>query len=235
MTKTIQESLASRNTQQSEQPIQYIDTIAAYNKWAKIYDTDGNFLQALDSIEIRSLLPGFLALVRTNPTPNPSSPIKLVDLGCGTGRNTLQLLSLAPETDIVGLDASSGMLEVATRTIQQALSPCPGDNHKLPTLELYDLLQTPPSPPECSHNADGVISTLVLEHIPLPQFFETVSAILKPSGYLLLTNMHSEMGEVSQAGFVDPESGIKIRPTSYCHRVRDVVEVAGREGFEVVQ
>lgn len=182
---------------------------------------------------MRSLLPHFLALVQSNRTLNPHSTIKLVDLGCGTGRNTLQLLALAPEAEIIGLDASEGMLNVARTAVQAAF---PAENRsKHPTLEPYDLLQFPPSPPKCSHEANGVISTLVIEHIPLTQFFQTVSAILKPGGFLLLTNMHSEMGEVSQAGFVDPESGVKIRPTSYCHTVQDVVDVAVGEGFEIVE
>jgi hypothetical protein len=51
---------------------------------------------------------------------------------------------------------------------------------------------------------------------------------------MLLTNMHSEMGSLSQAGFVDPQTGEKVRPTSYAHTVSDVVDEASKHGFEVV-
>lgn len=51
---------------------------------------------------------------------------------------------------------------------------------------------------------------------------------------LLVTNMHEEMGGISQAGFVDPMTGEKVRPTSYAHSVGDVVRQGKRWGFEVV-
>lgn len=180
-----------------------------------------------------TLLPQFLALVNTR-VETGSAGIKLVDLGCGTGRNTLSLLALASSvTKIVGLDASTGMLDVARSAIRDT-APDPESSERV-SLGLFDLLQSPLQPPECSLGADGVVSTLVLEHIPLRQFFEGVSAMLKPGRWLLVSNMHSELGAISQAGFVDPQTGTKIRPTSYCHRVEDVLEAAEGLGFEVVE
>jgi hypothetical protein len=80
--------------------------------------------------------------------------------------------------------------------------------------------------------AVGVISTLVLEHIPLPQFFAAAAGIMRAGAYLLVTNMHAEMGRRSQAGFTD-ERGVKVRPTSYCHAIPDVLDAAAEAGFEV--
>ncbi|KAL2006436.1 hypothetical protein VTN00DRAFT_9104 [Thermoascus crustaceus] len=229
----------------SQPQIKYMDTVEAYDKWAEVYDTDGNFLQALDTIEMRSLLPGFMArVVEERSTANASSgstgPLKLVDLGCGTGRNTLQLLASAPaDAELVGLDASRGMLDVARRAVgekgininkqRQSQSPNP-----TVTLETYDLLRSPRNPPLCARDAAGLISTLVIEHVPTDVFFASASEILVPGGYLLLTNMHSDMGAISQAGFVDTATGTKIRPKSYSHTVADVVDAAGKAGFEVV-
>lgn len=100
-------------------------------------------------------------------------------------------------------------------------------------LGVIDLLK--PSPiPKSAMNSDAIVSTLVIEHIPARPFFEAVSQALKPGGVLLLTNMHSEMGGISQAGFVDPVSGEKIRPTSYAHTVEEIVEEALRQGLEVI-
>ena len=100
-------------------------------------------------------------------------------------------------------------------------------------LRVYDMLQDP-HPPQLALNADAVISTLVLEHVPIDVFFETAGRLLKPGGVFLVTNMHSEMGGISQAGFVDPKTGAKIRPRSYAHRVSDVVAEAEKQGFELV-
>ncbi|KAK1146484.1 hypothetical protein N8T08_002913 [Aspergillus melleus] len=195
-----------------------------------VYDTDGNFLQALDTIELTQLLPLFL-----NRAASTSCPTKLVDLGCGTGRNTLRLAQLAPPgTEVVGVDASLGMLEAARETIRKATTP--GEGVSVPVLlDTFDLLQSPPAPPDCTLGATGVISTLVLEHIPVQQIFEGAAALLAPGGYLLVMNMHSDMGAISQAGFVDTATGTKIRPTSYSHTVDEVVDAAQKAGFTVGQ
>jgi cyclopropane fatty-acyl-phospholipid synthase-like methyltransferase len=74
----------------------------------------------------------------------------------------------------------------------------------------------------------------MLEHIPLFEFFQTVSQVLNPGGLALVTNMHSEMGGRSQAGFVDPKTGEKVRPQSYAHTLEDVIGEAREQGFEVV-
>ena len=185
--------------------IRYMDTTTAYDLWASVYDTDGNFLQALDTIEMKALLPTMLSKIKD------PKPWKIVDLGCGTGRNTMALLNVE-ETEVVALDASPKMLEVAKGRC------CGGDVVKVEgnsiRFEVFDLIEAK-SPPEVACNSDAVVSTLVIEHIPCDAFFSHVSQILKPGGVLLLTNMHSHMGGISQAGFVDPKTGDKIRPKSY--------------------
>lgn len=204
--------------------VRYLDTTAAYDLWSEVYDTDGNFLQALDTIEMRRLLPQFLSHVSN------TTPWKIVDLGCGTGRNTTALLQI-PHCAIVGLDASPKMLEVARIRLQEESERLMLEDQ--PHLAVYDLL-TDHQPPAAAKDADAVVSTLVLEHVPIPEYFNAASRIVKMNGMFLVTNMHSEMGGISQAGFIDPRTGEKIRPTSYAHRIDDVVAEARRNGFEVV-
>ncbi|KAL6235933.1 hypothetical protein BDW75DRAFT_125271 [Aspergillus navahoensis] len=223
--------------------IEYVETVEAYNKWAKVYDTDGNFLQALDTIEIKDLLPRFLALVQAQTDAKSSvtsgeQVLKLLDLGCGTGRNTLELAKSAPkEAQVIGLDMSPGMLEVAKGRLQAQKVMDPVDGGRV-VLGVYDLLSPQPESLPASLRRDagasGAISTLVLEHIPLDKFFEGAAQLIRPRGYLLVTNMHEEMGRISQAGFVDVASGKKIRPTSYAHEIGNVIAAAERAGFEVV-
>ena len=208
--------------------IRYLETTAAYDLWSEVYDTDENFLQALDNLEMQTLLPQFLSQITTNPPP-----WKLVDMGCGTGRNTLKLLPL-PGSTVIGLDASPKMLEIARGRIESEMNAHPPD-HKVQHVEfeVYDLIRDSRMPASAA-NADAVISTLVLEHVPIGAFFAASSKMLKPGGSLLVTNMHSEMGGISQAGFVDPKTGEKIRPQSYAHQPGDVVNEAKRHGFEVI-
>ncbi|KAI6091300.1 S-adenosyl-L-methionine-dependent methyltransferase [Hypoxylon rubiginosum] len=212
--------------------IRYLPTNEAYDRWAAVYDTDGNFLQALDTIELRTLFPQFLQYI-TLP-----KPWRIVDLGCGTGRNTALLLTVPDIEEVIALDSSKGMLEVARSRLQQAddgaglMNPVPPRTIPKLRLEVFDMLVSS-SPPASAQQADGVISTLVVEHVPLPTFFSQVSQILKPGGVLLLTNMHAHMGGISQAGFVDRDTGEKIRPTSYAHTVADMVAEASNWGLEV--
>jgi cyclopropane fatty-acyl-phospholipid synthase-like methyltransferase len=216
----------SRNPSKTPSTVRYLDTASAYDLWSEVYDTDGNFLQALDTIEMKTLLPKALESVRS------PKPWKLVDLGCGTGRNTLSLLR-NPGATVVGLELSPKMLEVARSRIDQGLeqTKSPERAGKV-ELEVFDMIQEP-DPPSSALNADAVISTLVLEHVPVEVFFSKASQILKPDGVFLITNMHSEMGNISQAGFVDPKTGEKVRPQSYAHRVGEVVAEARKQGFEL--
>lgn len=198
---------------------------------------------------MRRLLPRFLDLVGSQ-FPKGLDQLALVDLGCGTGRNTIQLLEALDQAsqsermnvialqkvEVVGLDASPGMLDVARTTIRSAREQKNIDEDV--SLSVFDLLkpeftetQLPASLQ--SPGAVGVISTLVLEHIPLDKFFESASAIMMPGAYFLVTNMHAEMGSRSQAGFTDPDTKVKIRPTSYCYSVPEVLGAAEQAGFQI--
>ncbi len=205
-----------------------MDPTSAYDLWSEVYDTDGNFLQALDTIEMRTLLPKMLSQISSCP------PWKIVDLGCGTGRNTIPLLNI-PASIVIGLDGSPKMLEIARSKIDRHMAQISRASEAAQGAQLkqYNMLGTDHIP-SCALNADALISTLVLEHVPLSTFFEKASLLLKPNGLALVTNMHSDMGAISQAGFVDPKTGIKVRTQSVAHHHDDVVAEAQKQGFEVV-
>ena len=224
---SLNSSVQVASSGKSPSPIQYLETTAAYDLWSEVYDTDGNFLQALDNLEMHTLLPRFLSKIAT------PQPWKLVDMGCGTGRTTLKLLHL-PGSTIVGLDASPKMLDIAKGRVEEEMkTQTPNQKAALVEFGVHDLLRDTEMPTSAM-NADAMIATLVLEHVPIETFFAAASRILKPGGTFLVTNMHSEMGGISQAGFVDPKTGVKIRPQSYAHPVEDVVKGAEKHGFELV-
>ena len=208
--------------------VRFLDPTTAYDLWSEVYDTDNNFLQALDTIEMRTLLPKMFSQMSSSP------PWKIVDLGWGTGRNMISLLDLSDST-VIGLDASPKMLDVAKRRINEHAAQISraSEATQRAQLELYNLSGSYQIPP-CALNADALISTLVLEHVPLSIFFEEVSELLKPNGLALVTNMHSDMGAISQAGFVDPRNGEKVRTQSFAHHLDDVVVEAQKQGFDIV-
>ena len=215
-----------------------------------MYDTDDNILQATDTQELETLLPIYLSLIHSSHIPSLSSnSLKIVDLGCGTGRNTLKLLNSddAPRMMIVGLDASPKMLDIARKRCGDALGSLGkrATNQPELTFKVFDAIaiagggggdddDDDRSIPSSAREADGVLSTLVLEHLPLNVFFRTVCNMLNVGGHLLLTNMHSDMGTRSQAGFVDPASGEKIRPQSFVYSIDQVLEEAARWRMRLV-
>ncbi|KAI8932161.1 hypothetical protein NX059_011044 [Plenodomus lindquistii] len=226
--------------------VQNISTQDAYNQWASVYDTDGNMLQAIDDDELYTLLPFFLGQVSTTTTAAAaaaaSTPLSILDLGCGTGRNTLRLLSYPWPTGtrvrIYGVDFSQPMLDIARGKLDNALhASVDALRHRGVdvqfTLECTNSFPIPPSSTILPHSMNAVISTLVLEHIPLPAFFTTLAGVLVPGGWALVTNMHADMGALSQAGFVN-EQGVKVRGDSWAYSVDEVVATAEGSGFEVV-
>ncbi|EPS45250.1 hypothetical protein H072_768 [Dactylellina haptotyla CBS 200.50] len=198
----------------------------AYDLWAAVYDTDGNVLQQLDDLYVDAQLPYLLP---------PGSSLMIAEFGCGTGRNTIKLARRGAQ--VLAVDYSQGMLgklkgkakeknvEDRIHVYQQdlALFPKGPDGTDSGFKQALDR--------SYSGGVDGVVSTLVIEHLDINLFFAAVKAILKPEGWLLLTNMHADMGAISSAGFLDPETGKKIKPASINHPEQEILEAAGKYGF----
>jgi SAM-dependent methyltransferase len=215
----------------TSRPIQSVSNTELYNRWAKVYDTDGNILQAIDD----HLLPSLLASL--SPKFPSSSALTVTELGAGTGRNTLKLLDPATSRLLIAkihaLDLSPGMLDVARERCSTSIGETGTEMPKVDFLE-YDAINPSvfPAVRAIEGKADVVLSTLVLEHLPLSTFFGAAKSFLKEDrGYLVLTNMHAHMGSLSQAGFVDEETGEKIRGSSYNYEIAEVLEEAKKWGF----
>lgn len=221
--------MTSDTANEPSRPVQYLPTQQAYSLWSSVYDSDGNFLQALDTLCLKKLLPKFLSHL-----PSPASTI-YIDFGCGTGRGTTELIrclstSVKPKKTVYGLDNSAAMLDIAKPKLDSEIAGAPNVTLSLSVFDILDPPEVSPIPP-----ASAMISTLVLEHIPIQTFFATASKLLSPGGIFLVTNMHAEMGRVSQAGFVDPQTGHKVRPESFAYEIGDVVKEAEQHGLEVIE
>jgi SAM-dependent methyltransferase len=215
-------------TTEKQRKVTYLPTTEAYNLWAEHYDHDGNFLQLLDSRELPQLLEDASKYLSERPRP-----WKVVDLGAGSGRATMALLASdvgESTTNIIAVDASPAMLEIAKRKVADAKT---NGREGTVSFDILDLLSDEELP-ESVLGADLVVSTLVLEHVPCDLYFKKASAVLSPGGVLLMTNMHNEMGAISQAGFVDPKTNEKIRPASYPHSVEDVKAAASKYGLTLL-
>jgi ubiquinone/menaquinone biosynthesis C-methylase UbiE len=183
------------------------DIRAGYDRWAAVYDRDGNPLQALEG-------PAVWAAV------GDPHGLTVLDLGCGTGRHALWLAEAG--ATVTAVDFSEGMLAEARRK--------PGAD----TIRFvaHDLARPLPFQPA---SFDLVVSGLVLEHLAdLDLFFREARRVLKPGGRAVISAMHPAMFlKGAQARFTDPASGEVVRPGSYPHQVGEFVMAAVRAGFRL--
>ncbi|TVY88473.1 putative methyltransferase [Lachnellula willkommii] len=223
----------------TSKPIHSIPTKDLYARWAKVYDSDGNILQSIDDHFLPSLLTQAFSLVPSSSSSS-SSPITITELGAGTGRNTVKLLQPRQGVKIENINALDLSPEMLALAKARCSSPPSAPSPKVDFYE-FDALQ-PSSFPEVQAlegKAGLVLSTLVLEHLPLKTFFETAKRLLKPNGVVVMTNMHAEMGRLSRAGFTDTDTAsgnvkVKVQGDSFVYEIEEVLEAGREEGFEMV-
>jgi ubiquinone/menaquinone biosynthesis C-methylase UbiE len=179
-----------------------------YDRWASVYDSDANPLQALEGPRIRAAI------------GNPAG-LKALDLGCGTGRHSLWLASAGAE--VTAIDFSEGMLA-------QAMAKCGAERVRFVAHDLHEPL------PLASEDFDLVVSGLVLEHLrELKPFFIEMERVLRPQGRAVVSAMHPAMFlRGTQAQFTDPTSGELVQPGSVPHSVGSFVLSGLRAGFELL-
>lgn len=180
---------------------------AGYDRWADIYDHEGNPLIALEEPVVQ----GALGDVRG---------LAVLDLGCGTGRHALWLAQAGAR--VTAVDFSEGMLEQARRK--------PGADAV--RFLAHDLLRPLPFPDRAF---DRVVSGLVLEHLAdLGAFFAEVRRVLRPGCRAVVSAMHPAMFlKGVQARFTDPATGAKVQPGSVDHSLGDFVMAAVRAGLRL--
>ena len=115
--------------------------------------------------------PDLIALLNRR---DPSSDVRVLDVGCGTGKQLAANRAVFPRLTLIGVDRSRGMLTVARKRCA-ALSWVHGDAQALPI-------------------ATGIIDYAVNQysypHIPdKASFFAEMFRVLRPGGRVILTNI----------------------------------------------
>jgi len=180
---------------------------AAYNDWAETYDTDLN--------RTRDLAAEALRQANLDLTGR-----KMVEVGCGTGRNTAWLAEHAAE--IVALDFSDEMLARARDRV----------NDPRVRLVQHDARAKWPL---ADSSADVVVAMLILEHIEnLETFFAEAARVLRHRGQLFLCELHP-MRQLTggQAQFSNPTTGHRQLVTAFLHDVSEYVNTGLSADFEL--
>ena len=178
-----------------------------YDRWAPFYDRKTNPVVALKEREIARLMGDVRGL-------------RVVDLGCGTGRTAAGMADSGAE--VTGLDFSEGMLA------QARLRPGAGRVRFV----VHSLEQ--PLPLEDA-GFDRVLCSLALEHVAdLGTAFSEMARVCRPGGRIAIVEMHPAMLlKGVSAHFHDPRTGRDVRPKSIGHQISDFVTAALRAGLKL--
>lgn len=175
----------------------------AYTDWSITYDSDRNLTRDLDLIVTRQILSG-----RQYQT--------ILELGCGTGKNTGLLAQLGEQ--VYALDFSIGMLEQAKRKIQ------PGRVG----FAVADLTKSWPCRAE---SVDLIVCNLVLEHVrDLAVIFAEAQRVLAPGGEFFISELHPfrQYGG-TKANFQRGQETIEI--PAFVHHLSDFIDGASQNGL----
>ena len=180
--------------------------IADYNSWAYRYDYDHNPTKDLDktaTIESLSNIDFF----------------KVLELGCGSGKNTEWLITKAEK--LIGLDFSKNMLEIAGKKITS----------KKVTFINVDLND---KWPVNDNSFDLATINLTLEHIEiLDDIFNSLIMKLIKGGKCFVCELHPEKQLLgSKAQFRKNE--IKIMLDVFYHSEKEYIESAQKAGFDLI-
>lgn len=183
-----------------------MDVRTAYNAWSEQYDTNANRTRDLEAVVLREVL-------------NTVLFTRVLEVGCGTGKNTKWLAQRAMH--ITAVDLSEGMLAKAREKIT-------GPHVRFMQA---DILQ-PWSFRDGTY--DLVPFSLVLEHV------EHLGPVLKEAAMSLSTGGHLYVGELhpfkqyagTKARF-ETEAGTQV-VTCYDHHVSDFLNAARANGLELV-
>jgi ubiquinone/menaquinone biosynthesis C-methylase UbiE len=178
----------------------------AYNQWSEIYDSNQNLTRDLDQLLTRKTFTG-------------QHFDSILELGCGTGKNTEFLVQIGKRVD--ALDFSEGMIEKAKEKVQ-------AENI---TFSVTDL--TKPWP--CENETYELIScNLVLEHIEdLSHIFSEAARTLQTGGKFFINELHPfKQYRGTKARFEKGEEIIEV--DAFVHHISDFTNAAAGHGLALL-
>ena len=178
-----------------------------YNKWSSTYDEDKNFTRDLD----------FMVMSKTFSKLKFN---KILEIGCGTGKNTKLLSSIAKK--IYALDFSEAMILKAKEKLksENVFFSVSDITHKWLVEE---------------KSINLVTCNLVLEHIEDINFiFSESSRSLVKQGKFFISELHPfRQYEGTKANF--ERDGIKTEIKAFVHHISDFLDAANKNGFKLLE
>ena len=179
----------------------------AYDVWANNYDTVDNRTRDLEARSVREMLAD-------------SEMADILEIGCGTGKNTEFLLTKAAH--LTGADFSAAMLERAKAKITS-------QNVEFRQLDLREEWNV------AENSFDLITCSLALEHIENIKFvFEQARKVLRANGRFYIGELHPfKQYQGSKARF-ETNSGV-FELECFVHHVSEFFAAAKNSDFECAE
>jgi ubiquinone/menaquinone biosynthesis C-methylase UbiE len=180
----------------------------AYNEWSETYDTDENLTRDLDQKV-------------TQETLAPLHFESILEVGCGTGKNTAFLAQIG--RSIRAVDFSQGMIEKAREKVR-------AENVHFSIMDITQNWNLE------DQSFDLIVCNLVLEHImDLASVFAEAARSLQPMGRFFINELHPfRQYEGKKARFYRNEEE-KIEIDAFVHNISDFLDVATNSGLALVK
>jgi ubiquinone/menaquinone biosynthesis C-methylase UbiE len=175
----------------------------AYSNWSTTYDQDRNLTRDLDQMVTKKIL-------------GNSSCRSVIEVGCGTGKNTPLLAQVGEQ--VLALDFSEGMINKAKEKLRLGNV----------SFRVADISK--PWPCE-DRSADLVVCNLVLEHIAdLDFIFAQATRCLLEDGRFFVCELHPfRQYRGTKANFAREEETTEIE--AFVHDVSDLMLAAKKQGL----
>jgi ubiquinone/menaquinone biosynthesis C-methylase UbiE len=179
-----------------------MDTQQAYNHWAHSYDSDDNKTRDLELVAGQQVLTG-------------ADFSKVLEIGCGTGKNTVWLAEKA--TTLTAVDFSEEMMKLARQKVN-----C---SH-------VQFRQADITKPWNFGSATLITCSLVLEHIQDIDFiFAQAAKTLEPDGWLYVCELHPyKQLQGSRARF--EREGRVVQLEYFVHHISDFFSAGQKSGLQ---
>ena len=179
----------------------------AYNVWAENYDTVKNKTRDLEAKALHESV-------------SPAKLLDILEIGCGTGKNTEYLLTKAKK--LVGADFSAEMLAQAKEKVK-------AENVEFRQFDLRE---------DWNFNEnqfDFITCSLALEHIENIDFvFGQARKVLRANGLFYIGELHPfKQYQGSKARF-EIGSGV-FELECFVHHISEFFEVAVKNNFQIVE
>jgi ubiquinone/menaquinone biosynthesis C-methylase UbiE len=177
----------------------------AYQIWSEQYDTNDNKTRDLESIALKATLSN----IKFD---------KVIEFGCGTGKNTVWLEQKAKQ--LLGVDFSEAM-------ISQAINKSTTPNTKFIIADINEPWNF------TNEQYDLVTYSLVLEHIEdLDTIFKKACQITAEHAYIYMSELHPFKQYAGSKARFTTEAGEQI-VTCYTHNISDFLNAAKKYNFEL--